>query len=167
VGLLIVKADFVNYFALAQSQSDRIDPFISQYEESYLIDLLGPELFKLFKADVNVTTRIPDTALYEKLYDPFLEEIDGCKYVNRGMKSMLLGFIWWDYVRENDFKQTDSGTKVNDSELSKGADSTSYYLYKRYNESIADYNVIQAYARKNSDVYPLFKGECKEIAWFI
>ena len=86
MGLLIVKGDFVGKYALATSTkgSDNIDAYIAEYEEQILIDLLGLELFELFKADVNSGTKKPVTDIYLTLYDRLNFE-----YCNRC--SLLLG----------------------------------------------------------------------------
>ena len=168
MGLLIVKGDFVGKYALATSTkgNDNIDAYIVEYEEQILIDLLGLELFELFKADVNVSTKKPNTDIYLALYDRLNFEYCNRLLTSFGIKNILLSIIYFYYVRDNTAKQTVNGDVKIQTEVSQPADQT--YLLLRYNEAIMAYSVIQRYCLENeTDVYPTFKGTYKQVASLI
>lgn len=164
MGLLINKTDFVGRFALSQSIEDTITPYIAEYEEKYLIDLLGVELFKLFKA--SVVSQIP-AAPYLVLYNEILEDYNRCVMRSRGMKSMLLDFIYWEYVIQTKYKHTGTGIVVDSNEVSRNADWSESFMYQKYNTAIKDYKTIQWYICQNDSVYPTFNGSLKNKAWKI
>ncbi len=168
MGLLIVKSDFVGKYALATSTkgNDNIDAYIAEYEEQILIDLLGLELFELFKSDVDSGTKKPVTPIYLTIYDRLNFEYCGRLLTSFGIKNILLSIIFFHYVRDNTIKQTVNGAVKIQSEVSQPVDQT--YLLLRYNEAIMAYSVIQRYCLENeTDVYPAFKGVYKQIASLI
>ena len=175
MGLLIKKSDFIGRVALSQSIQDTIDAYIDEFEEKYLIELLGAELFKLFKADV--VAYAPVTPIYQTIFNPILEDNTigsfydlyyrnrGAIVRSRGMKPMLLGFIWFEYVIGTKFKHTGTGVVVDVNEVSRDADFTEGYIYQRYNEAVKDFGDIQRYIYQNNGDYPKFNGIQKQLAW--
>jgi len=164
MGLLVSKTDFVGNFALSKTISDKIDAFIDEFEEQYLIDLLGAELFKLFKADVDAPTKKPETDIYLAIYNEINEDYSGCVMRSKGLKDMILGFIWFEYVRATAYSHTGTGIVAGSNEVSKNVGLDDSYIYRNYNASVAAYGVIQWYICNTND-YPLFNGQNKLLAW--
>ena len=170
MGLLIVKGDFTGKYKIAQDNytGSMLDTYIDKFEELYLIDLLGVELFDLFKADV--TNYLPTTPKYLALYNTIrLDDTSGSIHISEGMKEMLLGFIYFEYMRDMKFKSTPSGVVVGSSEVSRETPSEENNLYARYNLSIKSYRTIQWYIENNEDGYDYdeYNGQCKNIvSWF-
>ena len=82
------------------------------------------------------------------------------------MKSMLLGFIWWEYVRGTKYKHTGTGVVVDDNEVSRNADNGEGFLYEKYNKSINDYQAIQWYIEQHrSDYTTLLMDNQNGHAW--
>jgi hypothetical protein len=169
MGLLITTADFVDKFYIPNDADTTtlLNSYIDRYEKKYLIELLGVELYKLFEADINGTTHVPQTGIYTKIYEEILEDSDGDIYISKGMKDMLLGFIWFEFVREYKYKFTASGHTVSASENSNQVRFDDMNIYGRYNESVSSYEVIQWYIMENESDYPDFNGKCKSIAYWI
>lgn len=167
MGLLIVKGDFVGKYALATSTkgNDNIDVYIAEYEEQILIDLLGLELFELFKADVDSGTKKPVTPIYLTLYDKLNFNLCDQLLTSFGIKNILLSIIYFYYVRDNPIKQTVNGPVEIQTEVSQKVDKS--FLYLRYNEGIISYTVIQRYCLDKTDVYPTFKGTYKQVTSLI
>ena len=167
MGLLIVKSDFVGKYALATSTkgNDNIDAYIAEYEEQILIDLLGLELFELFKADVDSGTKLPVDQIYLALYERL--NFEYCNYLltSFGIKNILLSIIYFYYVRDNTAKQTVNGSVEIQTEVSQPSNKA--YLLLRYNEAITSYSVVQRYCLEKADVYPTFKGVYKQVASLI
>jgi hypothetical protein len=165
MGLLIQKTDFTGVYALSQSISDTIDASIEEYEEKYLIDLLGVELFDLFKA--NVTSYIPAVGIYKTIYDPIREDYGNCIRISQGMKKMLLGFVWFHYAVDNAFKHSGTGIVANTQEIAVQANWDSGIVYKKYNTDVSDYQTIQWYIEKNLSDYPKFNGQRKALNYHL
>ena len=163
MGLLISKTDFTGKFALSQSITDNITAFITEYEAAYLRDLLGASLYTLFAADVNNST--PQSTIYLSIYNAIAEDSGDVLVKSRGMKKMLLGFIWWEYVRQSKYKHTGTGIVVDSHEVSREGDNSEMFLYSMYNESIYDYKAIQWYICEHKSDYPTFNGQPKGLAW--
>lgn len=171
MGLLITEDDFSGKWELAKSNSDLIGEYIEEYEEKFLIELLGKELFDLFKADLtgyvaDISVGVPSNPIYTKIFLPFTEKINLCVVTSDGMKKMLLGLIYFNYVRDNRIKQTMNGAVEQQTEVSIPSDNT--FLYLRYNTAVKTYNAIQVYVYENRTlVYPTFYGVTKKITSFI
>lgn len=165
MGLLISKTDFVGKYKISQNTYTDIDSYISKYEEPYLIDLLGVELFDLFKAQVS--SQVVAAGIYKDLYDPIREDDDSCIRISEGMKEMLLGFIFFEYMRDQKYKPTPSGKVTGQSELNRETSFEENNIYGRYNISIKSYETIQWYINENIDIYPTYNGQYKKIvSWF-
>lgn len=181
MGLLINKTDFIGKYQVGRTNFDSLDAYISRYEEVFLIELLGFELFKLFKAAYLASIApipVPMPTIYQVIYDAiredittqsswcpeFFDEFGNCQNIrqNFGMKSMVLGMVWFEYVREFAIKMTSSGASIDAAEVSTFADST--FMYQRYNESINDQYVIQWYIKEHIVDYPLFNVIRKPLA---
>jgi hypothetical protein len=165
MGLLIQKTDFTGVYALSQSISDTIDASIEEYEEKYLIDLLGVELFDLFKA--SVTSYVPANGIYKTIYDPIRSDDGNCIRISQGIKKMLLGFVWFHYVVDNAYRHSDTGIVSGVQEISQQANWDSGIVYKKYNSAISDYKTIQWYIENNLSDYPKFNGQSKALNYHL
>lgn len=130
--------------------------YIDKYEREYLIDLLGVTLYNLFVADLS--GGVPQSAIYEDIYNPIATVIGDENLVNRGMKEMIKGFVYFHYVRDDMFKQTPTGAESSKSDNSTGVTLTSLNIQGRINNSVDDYKVIREYIRENETDYPTFLG---------
>ena len=158
MGLIVVKDDFTGKYDLVKSINDKIESYIETYEESYLRELLGIDLFNLYKA--NVVNHLPVNSSYLTITNPLFIEQNGYSIVSKGIKDMLLGFIFFEYVRDNKIKQSMSGSIVNGVDNSNN-DFTQEFLFQRYNESIDIYKNIQLYIELNKATYPTYNGFIK------
>lgn len=162
--MLIVKTDFVGKYAVGGTNFDAIDKYITRYEEKFLMELLGVELFKLFKAAHTIDSTLVAYPIYKVIYDPITEDDTNCNKirVSRGMKQMLLGMVFFEFMRDTMVKMTNAGPKKDKAEVSE--DVSTDFLYQRYNESIEDQNTIQWYIGEHSEDYPTYNGIKKGIA---
>lgn len=158
MGLIVIKDDFTGKYDLVKSINDKIESYIAAYEENYLRELLGIDLFNLYKDDV--VNHLPVNASYLTITTPLYVEQNGYSIVSDGIKDMLLGFIFFEYVRDNKIKQSMSGSVVNGVDNSNN-DFTQEFLFQRYNESIDIYKNIQLYIELNKPTYPTYKGFIK------
>lgn len=160
MGVLITTADFVGRFAIPSNSFSKLDSFITDTEEDYLVDLLGADLYALFKADL--TNKVPVTTKYLEIYNAFKKDYCGSIVVSKGMKQMLLGFIFFDFMRQNKFKNTENGQVITVPDT--GAAVQSGTLFKILNDSVDTYVAIQKYILyiSTSD-YSEFNGQFKDI----
>jgi hypothetical protein len=159
MGLLIVKGDFVDFYGLSLSISDKITPYILEYEKKYLRELLGAELFTLFESDV--TSYFPVTTKYLTIFNEINSDENFGLLHSDGMKKMLLGFIWYEYVAGTQHQHTNTGVVANVNEISLNAQND--LAYKMYNKSVDTFRSIQEYILINSSDYPEFKGVNKRL----
>jgi len=162
MGTIINTTDFVGIHKIAQTSFTELDLFITRFEEKYLIEVLGFELFTLFKA--NLTAGVPTNPIYIAIFNAIRMDDGNCVYQNNGMKSMILGFVWFEYMATQKFKQTASGTVANQIDVAQNLSFDDMGGYKNYNDSVNDANVIQWYINKNLSDYPTFAGQKQEIA---
>ncbi len=168
MGLLIVKEDFVGRFEISQDNFSILGSFIDDYEEGLLIELLGVELFKLFKLDINNTTKKPNTTKYLVLYDPFSADHQHGIIISKGMKEMLLGFIYCEYTKKLPFKSTIIGSVINAPEISTNAEFNYSNFYKFYNDAVDTHESIRWKIQQTQSVdYPLYNGKCKKINYWV
>ncbi len=161
MGLLIETSDFVEKFKISEDSFTELESYIDRFEPKYLKELLGKELFDLFEADI--TNHLPGTPIYEIIFEEIYPTVaipDLKKSL--GMKDMLLGFIYFQYMRDLNYSATVSGAVKNVFENSEQVVNSGYGLYQRYNESVESYKAIQHYINTHSTDYPTFFGECKD-----
>lgn len=179
------KEDYVGKWKISQNAYSQLPYFLPQFQERYLVDLLGVELYKLFAADFDADPSL-ENPVYAILYEPILEdntsgfgnvfypvnggwfELDGyCQtrqIRSEGIKNMMLGFMYWEFMRRDWAKSTPTGLVKPQPENSESVRLDDSGLYIIYNEAIASFNAIQAYILKHKEEYPLFNGIRKGVA---
>ncbi len=148
MGILIDKSDFTGIYELNLSIKDKVDEYIEEFEKPILVKLLGSDLFDLFEADLN--NQVPTDPIYLKLYEP---SEDLC---SQGMVKMLLGFIYYDYIRDSPRSQGMNGPVKRNTEVSEPANLD--YLARMYNKSVNTYWAIQRMCIEGPTDYPDFAG---------
>jgi hypothetical protein len=166
MGIFISKTDFVGRYAIAQNSFTDLDLFITMYEEGYLVDMLGATLYGLFHTDCSGVPLAPGTPIYQSLFNPFNADDKNTKKIikSRGIKEMLLGFIYFEYVKGQRVKNTVSGPVVNTGELSREAGYNEADTYSRFNDSVTTYEAISWFINKNIGDYPDYNGSLKKRA---
>lgn len=154
MGILINDIDFVGKYAIAQNSFSKLSAFIEQFEKQYLYDLLGKTLADSFIT--SVINYVPVGVTFLNIYN----EIDIDSNRNEGMKKMLLGFIYFEYLRKQPLPNTITGTVSSSNENSK-LNYDAFGLINIYNSSVNDYAIIQYYINQNSNDYTNYKGSDK------
>jgi hypothetical protein len=158
MGILIDADDFVGKWKIATDDysETELDDYITTFEKKFLVALLGVELYDLFAADL--VAQVPQTAIYISIFNEFYIDDSSCVFHSEGMKKMLLGLIFFQYVRDQDIKNTVSGTVRNQSELANQIPSFNSVV-QRWNQSTDTFGVIQWYICDNSTSYPTYNGQ--------
>jgi hypothetical protein len=185
MGILINTSDFKNQDLYAKyyipfssnvcGSEEKLKGYIERYEKKYLIQLLGVELSKLFIADL--VDQVPIDAIYLDIYNSIEEDLTtgdsayssfcGCDrkiICTNGMKSMILGFVFFEYMRDQPFSKDLTGVNRAEAENSRESLPTEWGLFEYYNESVSDYQQTQYYILLNKENYSSFNGINKGIS---
>lgn len=157
--ILIRTTDFTTgQTKIAQGNYTDLGSYLNRYEQDYLVNLLGVDLYALFAAQV--TSYTVAAGIYKDLYDPFKVDEGNLIIESKGMLEMLKGFMYFEYMRKSQIKNTAFGAVKQVSEVSRESAYTEFNIYAAYNESINTYNAIQWYIKNNDTVYPSYNGQC-------
>lgn len=161
--------EYINRFAISQNKYDTTDlqAYIDEYEKEYLIDLLGKDLYDLFVADL--VAGVPQTARFIAIYDEIYLDEGVCldkATISRGIPTMLKDFVYFEYTREQQNKNTITGNVKASNENSVKANNSATRMRKLYNKGVDSVNVIAEYIVDNSATYPEYKGTIKEYIGF-
>ena len=137
---MINTTDFTGKWAIAQNSFSKLQDYIDRYESKYLVDLMGKKLANDFIAD-------PSHAKWDDL-----------KTIGFGLTSLLVGFVYFEYVRDLPFRVT-NGNVMYTQEENGSTVITAIVLRQRYNECVRDYREMQKYLKDNFDE---FKGVKKK-----
>ncbi|HKZ36478.1 MAG TPA: hypothetical protein VJ184_02430 [Chryseolinea sp.] len=119
--ILLTLADFDGFYGLAKSIDNNplLQEYIDRFEESYIKRILGVELGQLFIDDIKGEDS--DSASIESRFqiilDPFQKQ-DGSIYESKGMKKILAGLIYSEFVEDNQIFHSQSGATTNRAEVS-------------------------------------------------
>jgi hypothetical protein len=158
MGILINTTDFVGKYAIAQNSFSKLGQFITDYETNYLYDLLGKTLADAFIA--TVSNNLPVGASYLAIYNVIELDLGYRIERNEGMKNMLLGFIYFEFMRKDPIKSTIAGQSLNSIENGVPV-IDSWGMTSIYNSSVNNYQIIQYYINQNLTDYPNYKGQYK------
>ena len=190
MGILIDTEDFQNeeeygkYYIPFNTNlcgsEEQLKGYIKRYEEDYIYQLLGVQLGTLFIADL--VNQVPQSPIYQAIYNPIKKDLPnnniyinysykcGCQnhmILTQGMKSMLMGFIFFEYMRDQPYFKDLTGVNKKKSENSNRASFGEWGIDQFYNESISDYQQTQYYIlieKNDNGIYQEFNGKHKEIA---
>jgi len=162
--MFITIADFTSggkyELSTGMYDTERLQAYIDKYEKRYLIGLLGVDLYNDFIAN-------PAQPEYVFIFDAFELDSDLCIIISEGMKVMLLGFIYYEYLKDLTNQTTPNGN-VRPLGENSGEVSTLYsMMYTRYNESTTTFRAIQHYIMLNRADYTDFNGSKKELAYWL
>jgi hypothetical protein len=164
MGLIVKPADFIGDYELplGQFSTSKHQAQIDEHEETFLVDLLGAELFDLFKTAYLASIAPVPTPLptrFQVIFDPIIEDHNGCVKQNKGMKKALTGILYFYAGRNLMTYQTISGGKENKSDVANTLSATRSDLYRRYNQGIDGAKVIQWYIEQHIEDYPEYNGQ--------
>jgi len=138
--------DFTGKYAISQDNftEDDLQEYLDKYEDEYLCDLLGADLFALFIADFSAGPPIVfSEARFTKIFESFKIDDDDLLVRSDGMKEMLLGLIYFEYVRDQVAQNTVSGPVKPAKSISEQADTSALEIMNRYNIGITTYQAIR------------------------
>lgn len=164
---MIVKVtDFeVGFYRIPTTQytQSKLVNAINKYEPIYLAYLLGVELSVLFRADL--VNDVPVTQIYIDIYNDFIKEINCEINTSIGIKNMLVGFIYYEVMKDTNYVVTEGGNVSNSKENSKLLEYHNNIRLAeiRFNESKFSADSIQNYICDNNTIYPTYNGKTIKI----
>jgi len=168
--MFLDPSDFVGKYKIAKDcySKPELQMYIDKYEKIYLQDLMGCELYDAFIADLNdADSPRPQSNRFRVIFDSLCEE-DACGVIYRsdGILEMLKGYVYYQYVIDQSYKNTIVGTVVNETAFSREVAVSKSSIESRYNLSTDTYISIQLFIMENKDLYPEFKGSEKRKSFF-
>ena len=153
--------------SLNQYTEEDFEKYIDDYEKRYLEDLLGVDLANRLLSDIDPQTGLPVTPELLFIFEPFSYDYNHCIVRSQGIRHILSGFIWSEYVKDQNVKNTISGSVRQINEVSQGVSHWSAQYQERYNLSVRNYWNVQFYIIHNKKDYQDFNGQVKEILDFL
>lgn len=171
--ILVTLDDFSGYYSLAQSVNTKpvIQNYIDRLEAQFIKRILGVELGELFIADVqgldSDSSAIEDR--FQVLIDPFSKQVkrgdfggwSNNIYESKGMKSILLGMIYSEYVSNEQVQHSQGGminSQVETANAATPAEADRIGEVK-WNDSLLSIIAIQWYCGCNQRAtYPEYDG---------
>lgn len=160
---IVQISDFKGDYAITMNSfsGTHLQRFIDTYEVNYLRDLLGVSLSTALLADIATPFTSPVTTNYATIFNPLAYDYESEQLISGGIKEMLTGFIFFEYVRFQNIQNTITGNVKADNEVSTPAMWGQTNIYHNYNKSIDTYKAIQYHISLNEADYSTFNGICK------
>ena len=156
---IIQTSDFVGEYQLASDNFSEYEVYIDRYEKFYLVMLLGADLYADFIADLTPTTpQVPQTPIYQSIFEPFDIDYSNCIYSSEGIKQMLVEFIYFHILRDLPNEKRLSGNVRLKSESAEAMPYNGLNLIPAYNQAVENYHNIQWYICENETNYPTYNG---------
>ena len=157
--MIVSIQDFTGKYQVSTGMYDqaKLQDYINRYEPRYLKELFGITFYNEFQSDL--LNNVPQSPNFLVLFNPLSEDMGYNFYyfngiyegVNQldseGIKEMLKGFIYFEYVKDLSNQITPIGLVKPDNENSTVANTLFSMMYTRYNEAIRSYNSIRDFIR--------------------
>lgn len=160
---IVQISDFTGDYAITMNSFSgaHLNRFVDTYEVNYLRDLLGVSLSTALLADIATPFTAPTDTNLAYIFNPFQYDKYSEQVVSGGIKQMLIGFIFFEYVRFQNIQNTITGNVKAENEVSTPAMWGQTNIYHNYNKSIDTYKAIQYHISLNEADYSTFNGICK------
>ena len=144
----------------------RIQDYINKYEKKYLVHLLGAELYGEFEADLILGGGFPTEQRFIDIFVAFEIDYNLEVIYSEGLKEMLKGFIYYEWVKDLTNQMTSIGNVVPVGENSENPKTLYSMMYNRYNEACRNYKSVQKFICINRADYAHYNGRNKQfITW--
>jgi len=158
MSLFIKIADFEKIVPQDKYTVTNLQKYLDDLEEPYLIKLLGATLFDEFKTDFEIIGTEPTEQRFKDLWNAFHEDFNYLIYISKGIKEMLVGFIAFEFLRDEMTKKTIGGLVQNEQVNGVIASFQSSDLLNLHNMSVQTYQSIQWKINQDLTTYDGFNG---------
>lgn len=152
--MIVQISDFTGKYEIHTGLYDqtKLQDYIDIYEKRYLVELLGATLYNEFISDLD-PYNVPESPNFQQIFNPFIEDqnavLDNQILISEGIKQMLKGFIYFEYLKDTTNQTTPNGLVIPSNENSTTATTLYSMMYTRYNEAVRTYRAIQWYIITN------------------
>jgi len=159
MGQIVSVADFIGEQSIATDvyTSGDLQTAIDTFELELLYNMLGVELCTLFLDDLDVEG-VPTSQIYLDLYEAWWKDINYTLTQSKGIKDMIVKYIFFFFVRKQGQDNSIQGNVQNEGTINYDSKMSYMSLTLQYNDSIKTMKAIQSYIEANKDVYPTYKG---------
>lgn len=144
-----------------------IQSYIDKYEKRYLLDLLGADLGNEFVADVQLGAGTPTEQRFLDIFNPIEYDWGLELILSDGIKEMLKGFIYYEYLKDQVSTVTAVGMLTPKGENSEPISGLFTQMYTRYNDACRSYKGVQRYILTRRGDYSGFNGRTKQFAYWL
>ena len=127
---MIQTSDFTGKWRVSQKSNGNLSEYITRYENRLFVELMGSELATEFLDD-------PDNEIWDEF-----------KEIGYGLTSLIVGFVYFEFVRDLPYQVTNQGV-VYTLEENGGLVIPALMLRQRYNECVNDWKLFQEYLKEN------------------
>lgn len=158
--MILSTQDFTGKYQISTGMYDtaKLQDYINRYEPRYLKELFGVSLYNDFQSDL--VNNVPQSPNFLILFNALSSDLgynfyyfngiyEGVNQIDsEGIKEMLKGFIYFEYVKDLSNQITPIGLVKPQNENSTVANTLFSMMYTRYNEAIRSYNSIRDFIRQ-------------------
>lgn len=143
----LTTADFTGKYELHIGYDEaKLEEYIDLYEPKYLRQLFGVAMYNEFMSDIDPTTNEPQSPNFKELFEPFAEDVTLYHQIESdGIKTMLKGFIFFEFARDLMTQQTSYGAVRQATENGQIANTIQSLLYVKYNEAVRSFKAIREF----------------------
>ena len=157
--MIVNLGDFTGKYELHTGIYDasKLQAYIDKYEPYYLRELFGVTLYNEFMSDLILVNNqyVPQSPNFLLLFNELHADVNVFRQINSdGIKEMLIGFIYFEYLKDSMNMMTPFGNTIARSELSKQTTTLTTLMYNRYNTAIKSFMAIRDYIFLNWNDLP-------------
>lgn len=158
MSLFVKIADFETICPMDKYTIVTLQKYLDDLEECYLIRLLGATLFEEFKTDFEIIGTIPTEQRFLDIWNAFNEDYNTSIISSKGIKNMLIGFIAFEFLRDEMVKKNIAGLVQNEAVNGVVASFQSSDLLKLHNTSVETLNAIRWKIKEDLTTYDGYNG---------
>lgn len=158
MSLFVKIADFETIVPQDKYTVVTLQKYLDDLEEVYLIQLLGAALFLEFKTDFEIIGTIPTEQRFIDIWNAFNADNNSEIKTSLGIKKMLVGFIAFEFLRDEMVKKTIGGLVQNEQVNGVIASFQSSDLLSLHNKSVNTLNAIQWLINEDLTTYEGYNG---------
>lgn len=157
--MILSIQDFTGKYQVSHGMYSQatLQDYINRYEPRYLKELFGIDFYNEFQSDL--LNNVPQSPNFLVLFNPLSDDLgynfyyfngiyEGVNQIDsEGIKEMLKGFIYFEYVKDLSNQITPIGLTKPENENSTVANTLFSMMYTRYNEAIRSYNSIREFIK--------------------
>ncbi len=164
MGAILSASEDFNYGKYQINDADvtrqGLKEYIKQNELRFVYELLGVELGDLLLADLDANKK-PQTARFVKIFEPLAFDFAHRLVMSKGIKDILQGFVYSEFVREQNYKNNINGSGSGLYPQGDVISANVAGLAHKYNNAIESFWAVQLYIHENKADYPEFNGTTK------